>query len=40
MHKEPSKVRRISHSDVLVDLLALGSWILVLLLAWTLLRLS
>jgi hypothetical protein len=31
---------RISHSDVLVTLLALGSWILIIYMAWTLLRWS
>ena len=35
--KESDKVRRISHSDVLITLLALGSWILIMLMAWTLL---
>jgi hypothetical protein len=38
--KELGKVRRITHSHVLADLLALGSWILVLLMAWALLHLS
>jgi hypothetical protein len=33
-------MRSISHSDVLVTLLALASWILIIYMAWTLLRWS
>jgi hypothetical protein len=33
-------MRYISHSDVLATLLALGSWILVIYMAWALLRWS
>jgi hypothetical protein len=40
MPKTLGQVKRISLLDVLVDVLALGSWILVLLMAWTLLGLS
>jgi hypothetical protein len=38
MPKTLDQEKRISPLDVLVDVLALGSWILVLLMAWALLR--